>query len=119
MPKYGLDKSGNQVITGYGTVTVKGSGTPNVADQGQDFRTVLEGLIQQGVNPAVALPMLRTLYTDPFIAHAPKYVTQTIKGKKQTGISHQWLADQSYLKFNDPHYGHHPYEGEHGQTFVP
>jgi hypothetical protein len=98
--------NGKQQVVGYKSTTVQGSGTPNVALQGQGFTHVLNALVQQGVNPAVALPMLQSLYTDPILKHAP------------VGTD-QWKAYQSYLRYIDPQYGHHPYEGEHGQTFVP
>lgn len=101
IPQYGP----NGHIIGYRTTTVKGTGTPNVALQGQSFTTVLQALVQQGVSPQVAIPMLRTLYTDPILVHAPKGTDQ-------------WHAYQSYLKFVDPHYGHHSYEGEHGQKYT-
>lgn len=107
VPIYKKDATGSgKHITGYKTVPVQGSGTPNVALQGQGFSHVLQALVQQGVSPQVAIPMLETLYRDPILVHAPRGTDQ-------------WTAYQSYLRFIDPHYGHHPYQGEHGQTYVP
>lgn len=110
IPQYGP----NGHVISYKIKTIAPAG-PNAAEQGQHFDTVLRDLTQQGVSLQVALPMLKSLYTTPHIRKAPRYIED--KNGQVIGISAEWLAYQSYLKFIDPLYGHHPYEGEHGQQY--